>query len=170
MESKEHKILILEDAPADAELVERELRKGGLDFVSKLVSTKEDFLTALDTFAPDLILSDYNLPHFDGLSALALTKEKCPDVPFILVTGTIGDELAVDALRRGATDYVLKGNLIKLMLAIERAFRDADATNKLRQHTLDLEKLVNTMVQRELKMVELKKTIDELRAEIIRPK
>lgn len=124
MDTKEYKILILEDVPADAELMERELKKGGLHFVSKRVAIKEDFSTALDTFAPDLILADYKLPQFDGFSALAIAKEKCPDTPFIFVTGAMGDELAVETLKQGAVDYVLKDKLPHLLPAVERAFRN----------------------------------------------
>ncbi len=122
---KELRILILEDVPADAELEEHELRKSGLVFTSKVVDTREAFLKELDEFFPDLILSDYDLPSFDGLAALRIAKEKCPDVPFILVTGKLGEEFAIEKLKEGATDYVLKGNLKRLVPSVERALAEA---------------------------------------------
>lgn len=165
MDEKEHKILILEDSPTDAELMEKELRKRGLRFVSKRVMAREDFLNALRTFLPDIILSDYNLPQFDGLSALQIVREKSPDTPFIFVTGAIGDERAIETLKKGAVDYVLKDKLVQLMPAIERAFREVETANKLKEKISELEKLVNSMVGRELKMTELKEEIERLRQE-----
>src|SRR4030043_1615000 len=123
---KELRILILEDVPADAELEEHELRKAGLVFTSKIVATREAFLKELDEFFPDLILSDYALPSFDGLAALGIAKEKCPDVPFILVTGKLGEEFAIEKLKEGATDYVLKGNLKRLVPSVKRALEEAN--------------------------------------------
>ena len=106
--SKELHILILEDIATDAELIERELHKAGVAFVSKRVEIREAFQKELTDFVPDIILADYSLPQFDGLSALAIAKEQCPDVPFILVSGAIGEDLAIESLKKGATDYVLK--------------------------------------------------------------
>jgi len=127
---KELRILILEDSPADAELEEHELRKAGLVFTSKIVDTKEAFLKALKEFLPDLILSDYDLPSFDGLAALRIAQEKCPDVPFILVTGKVGEEFVIDKLKDGATDYVLKNNLKRLVPAVNRALEEAKLINE----------------------------------------
>lgn len=170
MDTKQYKILILEDVPSDAELVVRELQKGGLQFESKLVMDQEGFSRELDVFAPDLILSDYHLPQFSGLQALEMTKAKYPDLPFIFVSGTIGEESAIETLRLGATDYVLKDKLVQLMPVIERAFRDVETKNKLQEKTLSLEKLVNSMVGREIKMAELKEAIAGLKGEVIVPK
>jgi CheY-like chemotaxis protein len=117
-------ILILEDVPADAELMESQLRRGGIKFSAKRVETKKAFLRELKEFNPDLILADYKLPSFDGLSALEIVQEKSPDVPVIFVSGTIGEELAIDALQRGATDYVLKDRLFRLVPAVDRALRE----------------------------------------------
>ncbi len=127
---KEYKILILEDVPADAELMERELRHGGLRFTTQCVQTRDDFSNALEKFVPDLILSDYSLPHFDGLSALAIAHEKHPDTPFIFVTGAMGDELAVETLKKGAVDYLLKNKLAQLVPAVKRAFRNVTSIAK----------------------------------------
>jgi PAS domain S-box-containing protein/putative nucleotidyltransferase with HDIG domain len=123
---KELKILILEDMPTDAELMEHELRKAGIAFSSRVVETRGGFIKELKNFEPDLILGDYKLPSFDGLSALKIAKEKCPHIPFIFVSGTIGEELAVEALKMGATDYVLKDKLFKLPLEVRRALKEAE--------------------------------------------
>jgi diguanylate cyclase (GGDEF)-like protein/PAS domain S-box-containing protein len=138
--SKELRILILEDVPADAELMERELRRAGIIFSARRVDTEETFLKELKDFAPDLILADYSLPTFDGLSAVVIAREKFPDVPFILVSGAIGEELAIEILKKGATDYVLKDRLSRLVPVINRVLREAgeqaerkDAEEKLKE-------------------------------------
>jgi PAS domain S-box-containing protein len=124
--SKELHILILEDVPADAELIALELRKGGIVFSSRRVETKEDFQKELRDFMPDIILADFSLPAFSGLSALVIVKKESPDVPLILVSGAIGEELAVKMLKEGATDYVLKSRLSHLVPAVNRALREAE--------------------------------------------
>src|SRR5437667_21538 len=106
--NRELNILILEDTATDAELTKRELSRAQIPFCSRCVQTREAFLAALDDFAPDLILADYSLPTFDGLSALTIAQEKSPGIPFIFVSGSIGEEIAIETLKRGATDYVLK--------------------------------------------------------------
>ena len=120
------KVLLVEDASADAGLVARELTKAGIDHQMTRVETKPDFLRTLETFAPDIILSDFSMPHFDGLTALDLAREKAPDTPFIFVSGTIGEEVAIESLKRGAVDYVLKTNLRRLGPAVERALQDVE--------------------------------------------
>src|SRR6266850_3534315 len=119
------RILILEDDSRDAVLIKDELEKSGLEFKSRRVDSRNDFVRSLDNNPPDLILSDHGLPAFDGFSALALAKEKVPDVPFIFVTGSLGEETAVKALKSGATDYVLKHKLGELGAAVHRALREA---------------------------------------------
>lgn len=121
---KEFRILILEDVVADAELIEHELRKAAIEFVSKRVDTREAFLKELKDFVPDIILADFTLPLFDGISALEITKEQRPDVPFIFVSGTICEGLAVEGLKKGATDYVFKDRLLRLVTA-DRPYRPA---------------------------------------------
>ena len=101
---KSLRILILEDVAEDAEMIEREVRKASIEFSSRRASSRETFLSALQDFQPDLILSDYRLPSFDGLSALALTRKVCPGVPFILVSGATGEDRAIEAVKSGATD------------------------------------------------------------------
>ena len=120
------RILILEDVPADAKLMERELRKEGMRFSSKRVETKEAFQKELMDFDPDLILGDYRLPSFDGLSALEIAREKRPKVPFIFISGSIGEELAIEALKKGATDHVFKERLSRLVPAVNRALREVE--------------------------------------------
>jgi len=136
--NKELRILILEDVPTDTELVEYELRKAEISFTSKRVETREDFIKALEEYAPDLILSDHTLPSFDGMEALKIAKEKSPDAPFIFVTGSLGEEGAIETLKSGATDYVLKDNLSRLAPSVRRALREAE---EKREHKRALEAL-----------------------------
>ena len=124
MERTELHILILEDVKTDAELVEDELREAGTVFTARCVQDKASYLKALDDFSPDIILSDYSLPSFDGLSALKHAGKICPDVPFIFVSGALGEETAIELLKQGATDYVLKSRLSRLGPAVSRALQE----------------------------------------------
>ena len=119
------RILLLEDNPNDAELIQ-ELLDGG-DVVCELtwVQTRAEFVAALKVPEIDLILADYKLPSFDGISALKMALSQRPDLPFIFVSGTLGEELAIEALKIGATDYVLKTRLSRLVPSIQRALREA---------------------------------------------
>jgi PAS domain S-box-containing protein/diguanylate cyclase (GGDEF)-like protein len=119
------RLLMLEDAATDAELALRQLRRDGLQIDARRAETREDFIAELMRAKPDLILSDYSLPQFDGFSALAIAHERAPDVPFIFLSGTIGEETAIEALKRGAIDYVLKTNLNRLGPAVRRALDEA---------------------------------------------
>src|SRR3989440_2978620 len=116
---------MLEDDVTDAALVENALRKGEIGFSLVRVESREEFLRELDERPPDLILLDYALPGFDGVSALNLAQEKYPDIPFIFVTGTLGEEVVIEMLKSGATDYVLKNRLSRLAPAVQRALREA---------------------------------------------
>jgi PAS domain S-box-containing protein len=127
------RILILEDRPADAELVMRELRQAGIQFVAECVATEAAFLASLRDNPPDLILTDYSLPTYDGLSALASAQKECPETPFIFVSGTLGEETAIEALHRGATDYVLKQRLSRLGPAVQRALREIKERTRRRR-------------------------------------
>ena len=120
------RILILEDVPTDAELMEHELRKAGIAFVSRRVDDRPSFLEALTHFSPDIILSDYSLPGFDGGTAFQVSLEMAPDVPFIFVTGAVGEEFAVELLKSGSTDIVLKDRLSRLPLCVDRALKEAE--------------------------------------------
>jgi len=115
------RILINEDTPADADLLEYAIRKAGIDFVSTRVETRAAFLGALQESTPDVIISDYSLPTFDGMQALELAKEHVPFTPFIIATGALNEETAVECLKAGADDYVLKDRMIRIGPAIEAA-------------------------------------------------
>jgi PAS domain S-box-containing protein len=119
------RILHLEDDASDAELVQLSLRAAGYDCEIVRVDTVIDFATALETLPPDLVLSDFALPSYDGASALQLVLARSPSTPFILVSGTLGEESAIDMLKNGATDYVLKTRMERLGPAVERALREA---------------------------------------------
>ncbi len=120
-------ILILEDSPADAELVLFELENAGLSFSAKVVKTEKEFVAAIGESCPDIILSDYDLPRYTGALALAQAKQQCPDVPFILVTGAVGEDRAIEILTQGAKDYVLKSRLeLRLVPAVKRALAEAE--------------------------------------------
>src|SRR3954465_926368 len=115
------RILILEDVPMDAELVEYELERARVPFVSRRVDTRNNFLPELDGFQPHVILSDYTLPQFDGMTALSLARERAPSIPFLIVTGSVNEETAVGCMKAGATDYLLKSNLARIGPAIQAA-------------------------------------------------
>jgi len=130
---KELKILILEDNPFDAELIKRELRKTNKEFESRVVQDEENFRKELETFRPDLILSDYAMPQFTGLDALEIVKKKCPEIPFIIVTGSINEETAIKFIHWGAWDYVLKDKLVHLGHAVENAIKLKTENEKKKQ-------------------------------------
>jgi PAS domain S-box-containing protein len=119
------RILILEDNAADAKLMQFELEEAGIDFTATVVSTQKDFIRELHAFSPDLILSDYDLPLYTGQTALSDSKRLCPDVPFILVTGAVTEDRAVDIMTSGAKDFVMKNRLHKLAVAVRRAVEEA---------------------------------------------
>jgi len=127
------RLLMLEDNPVDAELNERVLRKAGITFEAQRVETKKAFVAALEDFKPDLILADYKLPGFDGLEALAIAREKAPQTPYIFVTGAMGEERAVESIKQGATDYLLKDRLARLPEAVQRAIVEKAQRAQLRE-------------------------------------
>ncbi len=118
------RILILEDLPTDAELLQHVLRHAGLDFEARRVVDEAAFRDALDSFRPDIILADYMVPGFNGMEALTLRNALKPEIPFIFVSGSLGEERAVETLVAGATDYVLKDRMARLPSAIRRALDD----------------------------------------------
>ena len=126
------RILLLEDVAMDAEIVEYELRKANIAFETLRVDTGEAFEASLGTFQPDLILSDYTLPRFDGMAALERARRWAPTVPFIIVTGSINEETAVRCMKAGATDYLLKNNLARIGPAIESALERESAMGERR--------------------------------------
>ena len=138
----------------DAELVEYELQRSRIPFDARCVDTRDDFLRELDQFQPDLILSDYTLPRFDGMAALSLARERAPTVPFLIVTGSVNEETAVGCMKAGATDYLLKSNLARIGPAIEAALarvqartEKARAEEALRRSEANLRAIFNTSLQ-----------------------
>ncbi len=118
------KILQLEDNPLDADLIVATLTEGGISCVSRRVDSRDAFIAALKEGQTDMILADYSLPGFDGIGALELARTLAPDIPFIFVSATLGEELAIDTMHRGATDYILKQRLGRLVPSVQRALRE----------------------------------------------
>ena len=133
MDDKELRILILEDTPTDAELAERELRKAGIDFIAKRVEKRDEFVHALVDFHPDIILSDYKLPDFDGMAALQIVRRDYPEIPVIIVTGALSDVKAVELIHAGAMDYVLKDQLVRLAPTVQRVLSEVQGINARKQ-------------------------------------
>ena len=132
-------ILILEDVPADAELVEEELREAGFKYVAHRVASRAAFNKELAEFSPDLILADYSMPGFDGKAALKIVVDKHVDIPFIFVSGALGEELAIELLKKGATDYVLKNRLSRLVPSVRRALNELAERNERKKAEYELE-------------------------------
>jgi diguanylate cyclase (GGDEF)-like protein len=127
------RLLLIEDSRDDAELVVRALRQGEYDVTSRRVDTPEELLAALAGPAWDLVIADYTMPLFSGMAALALLRERNADMPFIFVSGTIGEDAAVAAMKNGANDYIMKGHLKRLVPAVERELRDAQVRRERRR-------------------------------------
>jgi diguanylate cyclase (GGDEF)-like protein len=136
------RLLMVEDVAADAELAVRQLRGSGLDFVHQVVDAEPAFRAALGDFRPHVVVSDFTLPGFGGLAALDILVREAPEVPFIFFSGTLGEELAIEALRRGAIDYVFKSNPSRLAPAIQRAVREAA---ERRRHEEEIARLTRTL-------------------------
>jgi len=130
------KILHLEDLPSDAELVERELKKGNIQFEKIIVDNKTDYINALKTFSPDIIISDHSLPSFNSMEALKIIQEAALNIPFILVTATMSEEYVVDMMKQGIYDYVLKDRLKRLPTAVLNAI-EKNLAEKERQKYLE---------------------------------
>lgn len=137
--------LIIEDVEDDALLILRELQKGGFEPVYAIVDTEEDMAEALKAQAWDLIISDYSLPRFNGFEALKIAKKYDPDIPFIIVSGTIGEDNAVAAMKGGAHDYIMKDNLKRLIPAVERELHDAQVRRAHRKSESDLKNSKNLL-------------------------
>jgi PAS domain S-box-containing protein len=160
-------ILMLEDVATDAELVERELEREGFDFEARRVTTRDAFEQALDAFAPDLILADYSLPSFDGMAALEVATEERPHVPVVFVSGAIGEERAIETLKQGATDYVLKDQLSRLGPAVRRALREAEERRARREAEAALRRAHDELEQKvEARTAELREANAALKEEI----
>jgi two-component system, cell cycle sensor histidine kinase and response regulator CckA len=139
------RLLIIEDIEDDALLILRELRKGGFEPVFTIVDTEEDVAEALKAQAWDIIISDYSLPRFNGFEALRMAKNFDPDIPFILISGTIGDDIAVAAMKAGAHDYLMKDNLKRLIPAVKRELHDAQVRRAHRKSESDLKNSKNML-------------------------
>ncbi len=148
------RILNLEDDPVDAELVQTTLAQAGLACHITRVQTRDEFETGLSNEGTDIILADYRLPTYDGISALRLAHERCPEIPFIFVSGTMGEESAIKALTQGAIDYVLKNNLSRLAPAVQRALQEARNRRKRREAE-------EALAQSEAKMRHILDSVDE---------
>lgn len=142
MDDTHYKILIVEDMPADVELTKREVRKVLNNCTYKVVQTEENFLRELTDFVPDIILSDYSMPSFDGLTAVKLAKIHSPLTPVIIVTGSVDEETAVECMKSGAANYVIKEQIIRLGTAITRALED-------RKHNIERLIAQNTLIESE---------------------
>lgn len=132
------RVLVVEDNAADAELVLRELRRGGFDVESKIVQTPSQLQQQLEVFPAEIVLADYNLGQWRGIEALEMLKKQAMDVPLILVSGAVGDVTAVECIKQGATDYVLKDSLTRLPVSVRRALAEAELRSQRRQAERDL--------------------------------
>src|SRR6202050_589672 len=127
------RILYLEDDPADVELIQETLATDDIRCFVTRVETEDSFVAFLEQGGFDLILADYTLPSFDGLSALKIAQQRWPQVPLIFVSGTLGEEVAIEALKTGATDYVSKARLSRIVPSVQRALREAEERTSLRR-------------------------------------
>jgi PAS domain S-box-containing protein len=166
---KQLKVLIVEDSDRDAALLLRELQKAGYTVVCRRVDTADDMKSALDSGNWDIVLSDYVMPRFSGMSAIKIVQQFDPNLPLIVISGQIGEDTAVDAMKAGAHDFILKGNLTRLGPAIERELADADnrrrrkkAEDELENYHARLEQLVN---ERTAQLTETNKKLEQEIAE-----
>ena len=160
-------MLVIDDSEADARLSIMELKYAGYDIEYQVVYKKDDIINAFKNFTWDIITCDYNMPHLNGIEVLELYKKFGIDAPFITISGSIGDDLAVDIIKRGASDYVLKNNLKRLGAVIERELRGVETRkNMLTTTEASDPKLFNELKHWAMeKITELKTVNDELRAE-----
>ncbi|MDZ7762812.1 MAG: response regulator [Melioribacteraceae bacterium] len=129
-------ILFVEDLETDQILTEREIKKAGIEFTSVRVETEKDFIYQLENFEPNIIISDYSMPEFDGMSALKIALKIKPNIPFLILTGSMNEETAVECMKAGADDYVIKENLHRLVPAINAALKKYEHIEaKLRAET-----------------------------------
>ena len=162
-------VLSLEDSLRDFEIICERLLDEGFKMKISRVEKESDFVSALRNANWDIILADFRLPGFDAFAALRISREICPDVPFICLSGTIGEETAIDLIKSGAVDYVLKDRLARLPIAINRALQDASeklarrkAEEELKEKMDELLRFHDLTVGRELRMIELKKEVNDL--------
>jgi PAS domain S-box-containing protein len=146
------RILFAEDLPTDVEMAKREIRKGGIDFTCRVVDTENEFIKELEEFKPDIVVSDYSMPTFDGMSALKITRAKSKHMPFVVLTGSMNEETAVACMKAGANDYVIKEQIKRLPFAIKEAINKGKAyrektemEDQLRQSLEEYKELINGM-------------------------
>ena len=159
------RILHLEDEPLDTEFIKATLAQEGIASDIIRVETRDDFIAAIDRCEFDIVFSDYLLPGFDGLSALGIAKGKCPVVPFIFISGNMGEELAIETLKSGATDYVMKNRISRLAPSVRRALQEA--TERAERRTA-VEALRNSHEQLRLLAAHLQSVREEERKNIAR--
>lgn len=140
-ETRPIRVLFVEDSESDAMIATHRLSSGGLKCTFERVETEQQLRSALRTFQPQIVLSDFQLPNFDGHSALRIVREVSPEVPFIFVSGTMGEERAIEALLQGAADYILKHNLNRLVSAVTRALRESAARSERDRQQQQIERL-----------------------------
>ncbi|MEA3443567.1 MAG: response regulator, partial [Bacteroidota bacterium] len=138
------RILIVEDIEQDVELILYQLRKEEINFVHSHAKNKSEYIKSLNSFNADIILSDYNMPSFTGIDALQIAKENFSEIPFIIVTGSINEEIAVDCIKQGAWDYVIKEHIVRLVPALKNAL-------KLKDQKLEKHKAQSKLIKSELK-------------------
>lgn len=166
-------VLSLEDSMPDYEIIRIQLVNAGYKLNITHVEKEKEYASMLRSNTYDIILADYNLPGFDGFAALRLRNEICPDTPFICISGSIGEETAIELIKEGAVDYILKDRLVKLPSAVKRALNEAKekqirrkAESDLLNKIEELQRFHDLTVGRELKMIELKKEINKLLKEL----
>ena len=144
------KILILEDSNSDAELIQRLLKKEMEDCLFNLAMDKKSFLQSLEEFSPDVILSDNSLPQFDSSEALKIVQQKMPDIPFILVTGTVSEEFAANIIKSGADDYILKDRMKRLPAAIEAALKQRRTESERKEKEDNVKSLEKILLEQRI--------------------
>jgi DNA-binding NtrC family response regulator len=169
------RVLIVEDNPADAELLVRELRRAGYEPEWKRVETEADYLAGLKEL-PDIVLSDFSMPEFSGFRAADLLCEEDLHIPFSLVSGTLGEETAVEAMKHGAMDYLLKDRLGRLGGAVDRALEEKRlrderrrADQEIHEQLVELRRWHEAMLGREDRVLELKLEVNELLGQLREP-
>ena len=165
---KKLQVLLVEDNPADAALVLHELTSAGFTPEWSRVQTEADFLAALEKM-PDIILSDYSMPQFTGLRALELLRASGLDIPLNLISGTVGEDVAVEAMRLGAVDYLLKDRTVRLPSAVKRALKEKQlrdernqAAGKSKAQMVELQRWQEATLNREDRVRALKNEVNEL--------
>src|SRR5215208_6006995 len=156
------RILLIEDSEDDARLVLREIQRSGYDVEFERVETADAMRAALARQTWDLVICDFSLPHFSAPKALDLLKKSGFDIPFIIVSGTIGEESAVNALKAGAHDFIIKGNYARLLPAIQRELKEAEIRRERRERERELEAIA--LVSSKLRTA---KTLDEMLVDLL---